>query len=121
MLLLLISAFWVLTLLLIISLCIAARNSDLQQNRSTSPAMPGEEPIDLNSVVTITQAKQGQHTTPAHAPPVGAGGLWSRRSGIRVPSLTLKKCLENRIFCGRRVSRLRRVVTHGSHHMQSQW
>ncbi len=56
MLLLLISAYWILTLLLIISLCIAARKGDLQQNRPTSPAMPGEAPIDPNGVVTITQA-----------------------------------------------------------------
>lgn len=38
LLLLLLSALWLLALTLMVSLCIAARNSDLQDNPSTPPA-----------------------------------------------------------------------------------
>jgi|NGEPerStandDraft_6_1074524.scaffolds.fasta_scaffold16263_5 hypothetical protein len=67
MVLLFLSAAWILTLSGIAGLCIAARNGDLQHDRPTSPAVPGES-VDPNSVVTITQVKHGQEATPHYAP-----------------------------------------------------
>ncbi|MGA2322082.1 MAG: hypothetical protein ABSG95_15335 [Solirubrobacteraceae bacterium] len=67
MVLLLLSASWILTLSVIAGLCIAARDGDLQHDRPTSPAVVGE-PMDPSSAVTITRVKHGQHTTPDYAP-----------------------------------------------------
>ena len=67
MVLLLLSASWILTLSLLVGLCAAARNGDLQHDRPTSPALLGE-PMDPNSMVTITRDKHGEHTTPDYAP-----------------------------------------------------
>lgn len=67
MVLLLLSACWILTLLLIVGLCIAARDGDLQHDRPTSPAVLGE-PMDPNCVVGTTRVKHGHHTTPVYAP-----------------------------------------------------
>ncbi len=65
MVLLLISAPWMLAVSLVASLCIAARNGDLQYSRPPSPAVG--ELMDPSAVVTITPAKQGQRTTPGYA------------------------------------------------------
>lgn len=56
MVLLLLSALWIIVLTLVISLCIAARNGDLQHHLSTSPPVPSEP--DPNSVVTITRVQR---------------------------------------------------------------
>jgi hypothetical protein len=66
MLLLLLSASWILVLTLIAGLCNAARNGDLQHDRPTSRSVLGD-PMDPNSVITITYAKHGQRTTPNYA------------------------------------------------------
>jgi len=66
MVLLLLSACWILTLSLIACLCVAARDGDLQHDRPTSPAVG--EPMDPDSVVMITRVKHAQHTTPDYAP-----------------------------------------------------
>lgn len=71
MVLLLLTVSWMLTLSLICCLCVAARNGDRQQGRPTSPAVLGE-PESPSIVVTITQGKYGQHTTPDHS---SAGAL----------------------------------------------
>ncbi|HMD55888.1 MAG TPA: hypothetical protein VKG82_00270 [Solirubrobacteraceae bacterium] len=72
MVLLLVSAFWILVLSLVACLCITARDGDLQHSRPPSPGV--REPMDPSGVVTITRVKQREQTAPAH-PPANAVAL----------------------------------------------
>jgi hypothetical protein len=66
MVLLLISASWILVLTLIAGLCNAAHNGDLQHHLPTSrPVLGG--PTNRESLITITHFKQGQRTTHDYA------------------------------------------------------
>jgi hypothetical protein len=64
--LMLLSASWILVLTLLAGLCHAARNGDLQHDRPTSRSVLGD-PTDRENLITTTYAKHGQRTTPNYA------------------------------------------------------
>ncbi len=67
MVLLLLSAAWILALSLTASLCVVACEGDGQHDRPTPRSEVGE-PMNENGVVSITRAQHERHTAPEHTP-----------------------------------------------------